>query len=480
MKRILTLIFIVFWSVAGHAQTAVRTYVPLTPRSPSKHEFPADPAWLQNIADRQEIHKIRKHAWGLFTGITQRLEGGGIQTALFETWYNKCDAFLNLANVLPCSSLAGQRLTPATWMLQKIENDPQIMRAWANLPGVNTAELAKEALSGNQFVPATVLFNKEAMVHIRKHRLWTEDALKSMNNEYDLLGNNTELPLRVAQSPEREVPAFPPTSVVLKAFWIVIVKKAPSMNHIWVWQTEKPPFPRDQRYRPEDDPGMPLAPSGGGWTSRVQVEPTERPCDDLTAKTIPVTCFFYIRLEQAQAEIVNQSVLMNPASYADPGDYLILEGMHVITRELPQWTWSTFWWHNQPNQGSYSDDRPGPDVLHDAWRNYLMDATLSMYTPTESDGKEKICFNPYLEAKVQYGVSSNCINCHSRATYPAQPPIAPWRGLPFKCRFPDPWDKANVNGLRLSFLMSLRDNVTPDSAYELLLKEMKKLIDQLK
>lgn len=107
-----------------------------------------------------------------------------------------------------------------------------------------------------------------------------------------------------------------------------------------------------------------------------------------------------------------------------------------------------------------------------------MDTTLSMYTPTESDGKEKICFNPYLEAGQENGVSSNCINCHSRSTYPALPPAAPWRQLPYKDRFLHKSDYAT--DLKLSFLLSLRDNVVPDPATERVIDQIRELLLQLK
>jgi hypothetical protein len=358
-------------------------------------------------------------------------------------------------------------------MLQTIEISQQLLRERAKLAIGNSKEVASAVLHEGPFFPATVLFNQEATTHIRQYRLWSEDQLKSMNKEYDLLEANTAQDLRLAQSSEREVPAFPPGSIVLKTIWKLISVRFPSTNGVPSWQPMTPPFCHNLTVNPPE----------GGWTKSVMVEPKEKPCVNLAAPTIPVTCFFYIRMNAREAEILNSAspeivdqTFINPAQ---DGDYLVLLGFHAITREVPQWTWSTFWWHNQPDIGPYSEDRPGAEVLSGPWRNYLMDSTLSMYTPTENDGKEKICFNPYIEAGNQNGVSSNCINCHSRSTYPAGPVVAaPWRESPFIDRFPQ--ESEYVKTLRLSFLLSLHDNVTPDPATDLVRKQILEMLEPLK
>ena len=99
------------------------------------------------------------------------------------------------------------------------------------------------------------------------------------------------------------------------------------------------------------------------------------------------------------------------------GDYAVLVGMHVATREITDWVWATFWWHDKPDQGPYAQDRP--DALKSPWRNYLMNTTLSMDTPLEPDGSPKIVFNPYIEGKFANGPVSNCMTCHNRSTSPS-------------------------------------------------------------
>lgn len=85
------------------------------------------------------------------------------------------------------------------------------------------------------------------------------------------------------------------------------------------------------------------------------------------------------------------------------GDFVALVAAHITTKEIPDWTWQTYWWHDQPDVGAYAADRP---ALAGAAGHYLMDATYSAARP---------CFNPWLEARFPDGLASNCISCHQRA-----------------------------------------------------------------
>jgi hypothetical protein len=98
------------------------------------------------------------------------------------------------------------------------------------------------------------------------------------------------------------------------------------------------------------------------------------------------------------------------------GQYAVLVGLHVTTKEIPDWVWLTIWWHDQPNSGPYAANRPAS--LEAPWTNYLMDTTMSAVTPHESDDQPKICFNPWLEGQLTYGLTGNCINCHRKASFP--------------------------------------------------------------
>ena len=99
---------------------------------------------------------------------------------------------------------------------------------------------------------------------------------------------------------------------------------------------------------------------------------------------------------------------------AQAGDQLVLLAMHLTTREIPDWIWTTYWWHDRPDAGPFAADRPA--AVAGVWRNYLMDVAYSAATPAEADGAPNIAFNPYLETFAA-GTRSNCMACHQGAVW---------------------------------------------------------------
>jgi hypothetical protein len=133
------------------------------------------------------------------------------------------------------------------------------------------------------------------------------------------------------------------------------------------------------------------------------------------------------------------------------GDYIVFAGTHMTTKEIDDWVWATFWWHDRADAGPFAADRP--DAVKGVWRNYLMSASYDLNLPKESDGTPHITFNPWLEAGFPKGVVSNCMNCHHRASIPPPSFLPIFRGNP------DPSDLAFSAGLlRTDFLWSIPFN----------------------
>jgi hypothetical protein len=42
----------------------------------------------------------------------------------------------------------------------------------------------------------------------------------------------------------------------------------------------------------------------------------------------------------------------------EPGDYLVAIASHIITKEIPQWTLQTIWWHDRPNETDATSSWP--------------------------------------------------------------------------------------------------------------------------
>ena len=166
------------------------------------------------------------------------------------------------------------------------------------------------------------------------------------------------------------------------------------------------------------------------------------------------------------------------------GDLLILVGMHIASKQTPEWLWATFWWRGKDQEtlsGEYwtcqTAQRPESITKTDRWNNYSMDATASfqLLKPAPKPGsKDALCgvpptlgdtgdprqadqsylaaYNPFAEAGLVNGLKSNCVNCHSRAT-------TSLRALPLPPGLEDtdsPYLKDFEGHIRLDYLWSLR------------------------
>nr|HEX4315598.1 hypothetical protein [Kofleriaceae bacterium] len=91
------------------------------------------------------------------------------------------------------------------------------------------------------------------------------------------------------------------------------------------------------------------------------------------------------------------------------GDELVLVAVHLTTKETADWTWTTYWWHDRPDDGAFAAGRPAS--IRGWAASYVMDATLDGGAP---------CTNPWLEARFPGGLASNCVSCHERAALGAR------------------------------------------------------------
>ncbi len=134
-----------------------------------------------------------------------------------------------------------------------------------------------------------------------------------------------------------------------------------------------------------------------------------------------------------------------PVRQADPGPESIytierpsggryrLAGLHIMTKELEHWQWTTLWWSDTPDR-DFGEDRPESiRSLGGPWSNYKM-CTVTMFdegdadptggfaetAPTLADALEAVhggagaptwCSNPYIELG-EGNMGTNCIGCH--------------------------------------------------------------------
>src|SRR5262249_12531451 len=126
------------------------------------------------------------------------------------------------------------------------------------------------------------------------------------------------------------------------------------------------------------------------WTPPPEPGPYNPPED---WDTVPVKAdydwlrerFLTIRLDTCELVATANSAIRacggEPREQADLGDFAILVGLHVSTKELDDWTWSTFWWHDKPDVGPFAKGRP--PALGKPWSNYLMDVAFDAEVPRE-------------------------------------------------------------------------------------------------
>ncbi|MEW4528199.1 hypothetical protein [Maioricimonas sp. JC845] len=387
--------------VALPATTADAQTDPYTPIPPG-FDFPTPAATLEHFRQTENVSQLRRHAWWLWAGINQEAAGGG---PVWETWYPANYAFR------PEDSVE----TPDTPLRQLRFEQP---RQFQPQPGQPQLEAVGQAAL------SFVLFNQEALDHTRDEKLYLRSTLNTINN-----GFPAGTPL-----PDRKIPDYPPESVVLKLVWQVVKQNGLTEQPIWDFEPTKP---FDEQNGPET------------WKRKVLVDPSRLHVPDGEMNNgmhvVSLQRFYHVELDTPE--------LVNSAPGAVLGDYAVLVCMHVTTREIEDWVWATFWWHDRPNSGPLATDRI--DTVTGVWRNYLMDVAYDTVTPREFDGTPNACMNPWLEARFRSGLGSNCMTCHQRSTWPQESFLPVTRGG----LAPD--DPYFENRTRLDFLWSIGDRARP-------------------
>lgn len=134
------------------------------------------------------------------------------------------------------------------------------------------------------------------------------------------------------------------------------------------------------------------------------------------------------------------------------GQTRILVGMHIASKVLDDWFWMTFWWHDKPDADNLGKDRL--PIITGPWAYFLMDIAVHPTVPRdEKSERPNHTFNPWLEAKLKRGVTSNCITCHQRSAWCVEPEN---RDQVFE--LPMPPDAPFFRGkLRLDYMWSIMD-----------------------
>jgi hypothetical protein len=341
---------------------------------PAGSDFPASERRLLGDVAHGKTADMRWHAWRVFAGLTRTTTQ---KLPVWQTWYSVQEVFAHSFRPGP----------------------HRVDRIFVNPRQFDVLETNLDHGAGRALL-SFILFNQEAAEHIHNRGLYQQATLNALNSQFD----NSMIPIR-----KRNIEKFGLRSVALKTVWWLVKKDTVTPMPVW----DGTP-PTGDQFLPRD------------WTRCVGIDPSrmhvprkERRslnCNGRTrnSRVVSLSRFYYFPIDVEQLASVRGSSIQN-ADQAELGDFVVLVAMHLTTKEIPNWVWASFWWHDSPGQGEFAANRPVQ--VRGVWRNFLMTTSYSMTRPLASDGKAHIAFNPWLEARFKGGVRSNCMNCHRQAAW---------------------------------------------------------------
>jgi hypothetical protein len=363
---------------------------------PPSSAFPSPPGSLASARDSVDVPAMRRHMWDIFAMVTAP---GSNSDPWWRTWRRACTAYQNCKNI------------------EGFQVPSQLLFALSSLDakGLKLSDVAN-------FPPEIIFYNDAAFQHVTREFHYraddpgvplcltpldfslasrkVTDSLIYLRGKFSDCTQPGDLPNGLA---DRAIPEFPANSIALKTAWQVVTTAEDTKLTIWDVAAGKP----------SHDVSISAAsasPQGG------------RACPNLdSSRPVPLDCFYHFQLGSA-ADILSAKPFLRNVKATD---YAVLVGMHVMTKELPDWTWATFWWDDHSDVGRFAEQRTAG--VTGVWRNYLMNSTFSQITPRAPSGAINTCFNPYLEGKAPDGPQSNCVRCHRMAARPQLMIVSPPR-----------------------------------------------------
>ncbi len=320
----------------------------------------------------------------------------------------------------------------------------------APVPGAVGGSRRGAMQRGDEELILFTLYDDTAMRHVQAKRLNDRDELERLRRT--LVARRAE-PAGVAAA---VFPTFPPGSVILLTGWWPVARDGLTALPVWD-PADNPPNPRGNGYLTWKRAVALDAGPAGDRREVVDVSFVGRRMQ--AARRVPLESLLHVRVDEAMArrlagdERTRKAMIIALGRPLRPGDSLALVALHVVGKQADGWTWTTLWWHDAPDAGPFADGRPAD--LRGPLRNYLLDVTYESPT-VAGEVVVRDCFNPWLEAKFPDGgsgggVSSNCIACHRRASYPAASFLPIRRSMT-----PSPDDPAmDPSRLRTDFIWSI-------------------------
>jgi hypothetical protein len=346
----------------------------------------------------QDFAAQRHRAWMLL----QSLVGTKYRTPTFIDWYSEAETFA-----------AAEPSPDATRM------------PFPGLPiGAGVAPERRVQHFADAPVITFVHYDRLAYRHIREHQLYRETRLQEIARDGDI---------DPAFAGMKTIPLLPKGAQILMSAWWPVAAATPTPLPVW-----------DPQYAHDKDSAIDYP----SWRRIVAIA-TSGPVTSLSfaghefpaPPTASPQRFFRRTVDTALAATLESDPGTRKAAMlvlgrpVQAGDSLVLLAFHLLTTDGDKGIWSTWWWHDRPTERRFGNDRPRQ--IKGPWKNYLMDVTTDDVLPREADGSPRICFNPWFEARFPgggeaNGARSNCVNCHTRASYPKTAFLPIRRGAPDK------------------------------------------------
>lgn len=405
----------------------------ITPQPiPPGYDFPGDREEIQRWADNWHLDKITHKAWNLWAGLNadsgQKWRGAALP--VWETWCGPQETF---------GKTCGARMRPS----RDFRNAHQLHHASTALalsatPGGGSQGNPEKAVdervtSFNKFDPSMAAYIAQ------KHT--TNGVEYDYSDMRSLARLNSAWPSGTPISKQKVVDApysYDPTQGGFAASElkpVLFLVKKHGLTPVPLWQG----LEGSHDVKCQNGPSTKCHPDPTTWKTCVLVDPSRKdeppstplvPATDNTTihynptfqcKTFlyaPLSTLYFFQMDKDEAADFTQAQAETGVT-AEAGDYAVLVGMHVNTKETVNWTWQTYWW--QPGVDA-PNDFPGSKKgmtakVQGAARNYAM-CTAYGQTQGKDSQKMAVCFNPYLEtsSEIPDGVQSNCMSCHGTAT----------------------------------------------------------------
>ncbi len=393
---------------------AVATPTGITPTDiPAGYGYPGDRAEIQAWADQWEIAKITKHTWDMWAGMTadSGQSFNGSKLPYWETWCGTEEVF---GGTCGKGARPGRPFRVASQLTHN-----------SRLTGVS-APPDTQVVSFNKFNPSMAKYLNAQHAGpgtAGPYNYTSVSSLIALNQAWP--ANTATVDRKVEESPYQPTTPGVPGYAGIETKPVIFLVKATGLTPMPLWQG--PAGSTNQ-----------TNPTPSTWTTCVLLDPAATggpdvapipatPAQIAQKVTMPYACATYLYAPLATiysfkmdaAEAASWNNLQGNGGTASAGDYGVLGGMHVNSKEIVDWTWQTFWWQpGQDTPNNFPGSKAGMTAnVQGAWRNY---ASCSAYNQTEGKTSTKmvVCFNPFLETSsgIPSGLTSNCVSCHGTAT----------------------------------------------------------------